>query len=182
MYAKHAQASELCVQIYHIKLCRKLLRAWFAVSINRLVPAYTHTYRLAHSTALRRSMHVWRALYVQRMYQHTVDRSMATSKKVRIFAHWRVYVSMVKQSRHIHSVMAKKVLNPVFRQWRNKVGYCNLVILPCWKHSLVLIIYTSNINIPCTTTHTHTVHATTPAEPRVHHPRPRLGLSNVHRS
>eukprot|EP01032_Pedospumella_encystans_P011899 gene11899-13802_t len=90
------------------------------VSIKRLIPAYTHTYTLSLINNKRRTFHIWRALYVQRMYQNNVNKVLARGKKVRLFAHWKVYVAMVKRPKHIHQVMRSRTLMPVFKQWRSK--------------------------------------------------------------
>ena len=129
LYDKHTVYNTLCSRIYTTRLCKRLLLAWHSVSIKRLIPAYTHTYTLSLINNKRRTFHIWRALYIQRMYQNNVNKVLARGKKVRLFAHWKVYVAMVKRSKHIHEVMRSRTLMPVFNQWRSKVCICSVLCL-----------------------------------------------------
>lgn len=121
-YSKRCTSSNLCARIFEVKLGRRVLRAWHAQAIERLLPAAISTANLYRQNVARYAYSLWRRFLAKREYQARVNRAMSSSHKGRIFGYWRQFVGQIKQSRVIRSTMLKRVLRPIWLQWRNKVS------------------------------------------------------------
>lgn len=144
-YNKYMTHSDLCYQIYAFKYCKKVLRIWHKLAIERLLPAQKQMIISSSLATLRNSLHLWRNFYHQRIIQQGINSAINSSRKRRILHQWHTYITTVKQHQHIcrHIILSK--INVIFSIWKKKVrNYIEVLSINRIKHievlSIILII------------------------------------------
>lgn len=127
--SKTFTAANLCGRIHGVKLSRRVLRAWHGQAIVRLQPTASAVAALVIRNRTRAAYHRWRDLQAQRRYQESINATLRTGCKRRLWGVWKSYVGLLKQSRRIRNAVLKRVLRPIWQRWRRKVSSDELLVL-----------------------------------------------------
>lgn len=126
LFSKYQKASQLCFEIYLLKVAKRVLRAWHDYSVLRVKKCRIDLIQLSKQNYLKSSLYIWKDYFKRiRQQRHAIQ----SINRVVMSQVWSTWMTLVKDKLKVKNLFKLVILNRMrerMNQWIKKVKNHNV--------------------------------------------------------